>query len=33
MSRGDWFGIALVIEYGLLAAVYAGEGNWPKVLY
>ncbi|MEK6618925.1 MAG: hypothetical protein AABY90_09535 [Nitrospirota bacterium] len=33
MTRGDWFGVALVAEYAFLAVVYAGEGNWPKVGY
>ncbi len=33
MSRGDWFGIALIAEYAVLAALYAGEGDWPKVGY
>ncbi len=33
MTRGDWFGIALVVEYARMAVVYAGDGNWPKVCY
>jgi hypothetical protein len=33
MTRGDWFAVALVAEYVFLAAVYACEGDWPKVGY
>lgn len=30
---GDWFAYTLLALYVIATAVYAIEGNWPKVAY
>ena len=33
MSHGEWLMVALIGAYLSIAAVFAWEGNWPRVLY
>ncbi len=33
MRLGDWFTLALVVQYVIASVVYAADGAWPKALY